>query len=318
MRLLVVGGSKFVGRHVVEAAVADGHEVWLANRGETTTETFGAAGRLTIDRATDDLGALGGEAFDAVIDVSAYIPRHVTALHDVLGDRVGWYLLVSTVSVYDAAAMADDPTESAPRQLAEHDTEEVTSETYGPLKVACEEAAHQRWDDRLTVVRPGIVAGPHDHTDRFTWWVRHLATTRPTPLPDRRDQPVQVIDARDLAAFCLRLVADRTRGSFDATGEVLTLEALVDAVLDGVGGVTDEPVRWVDPSRWGEISLPPLVLDPSWGQDALFQRDSVAAPAAGLTRRPVSVTAEDTRAWDVAIGQPSLAAGPSAEELTAL
>jgi 2'-hydroxyisoflavone reductase len=317
MRILIVGGTRFVGRHLTEALAA-GHEVWLANRGRTTTELFGAAGRIDVDRGPDgDLDALRGERFDAVVDVSAYVPRQVRALADVLADGVGRYLLISTVSVYDLPGAAADPTERAALVAPLRDTEVVTGETYGGLKVACEEEATAIWADRLTVVRPGIVAGPHDHTDRLTWWVRYLGGTAPTPLPARRDQPVQAIDARDLAAFCGRLLADGTAGTFDATGAPIDLETLVEEVVAvvgaaGAGGSTGP--AWVPPDAWGEVPLPPLVLDDP-ADDPLFGRDSVRAVEAGLDRRPLRETLTDLQTWDVARGQPPLAVEPTAAQL---
>lgn len=320
MRILILGGTRFVGRHLTQALAAD-HEVWLANRGRTTTELFGAAGRFDIDRGHHtDLSALEGQRFDAVLDVSAYVPAQVARLADRLADGVQRYLLVSTVSVYDPGHVGEDPTETAILNLAIRDSTEVTGETYGGLKVACEEEAADAWGDRLTVVRPGIVAGPHDHTDRLTWWVRQLGTSDETPLPDRRSQPVQAIDARDLAAFCRRLLEDDRAGTFDATGEAWDLAALVDEVVAVVGAAWTGNVggaTWVAPDRWGEVPLPPLVLD----DDALhpmFQRASAKAVEAGLVRRPIRQTLTDLQAWDVERGQPPLAAGPSRDQLAAL
>ncbi len=307
MRLLIVGGSRFVGRHLTEAAVAAGHEVVLANRGRTTTETFGAVDRLTIDRDTGDLAALAGTRWDAVADVSAYTPAAVTDLAEVVeADR---YLLVSTVSVYDPGGMAER-TESAPLREAATLDEPRTMARYGELKVACEQVAADRWGPALVVVRPGIVSGPEDPTDRFTWWTRALAGD-PPPLPDARDQDVQVIDARDLAAFCLALLEREDvegLGPLDVTGQAQTLDQVVAQVAAAVGGDTGE-VAWV-PLEEGAADLPPLVLDPSWGQAGIFSRDSAAALAAGLQRRPLADTAADTRAWDLRRGLPPLTAGP--------
>lgn len=317
MRVLIVGGSRFVGRHLTEVLSAD-HEVWLANRGRTTTELFGAAGRFDIERGHEvDLSALAEESFDAVVDVSAYVPSQVRAMADVMDGRVGRYLLISTVSVYDPDGAAADPTEDAALLPAIHEDAEVTGETYGGLKVACEEVAADAWGDRLTVVRPGIVAGPHDHTDRLTWWVRFLGGTAPTPLPDRRSQPVEAVDARDLAAFCQRLLEDGTGGAFDATGEPLDVEALAAEVVAVVGASWTGEVggpAWVPLDRWGDVPLPPLVLRPE-DQDGLFRRDSTRAVEAGLVRRPLRQTLVDLQSWDVERGQPPLVVEPTADQL---
>lgn len=305
MRLLILGGTRFVGRHITEAAVSAGHEVILANRGRTSTDTLGTAGRVTIDRDTGDLAGLADTRWDAVVDVSAYTPAHVADLADAItAER---YLLVSTVSVYDPAGMAD-PAESAPLREPAAPDESRSMDRYGELKVACEQVAEQRWGDARVIVRPGIVAGPHDPTDRFTWWTRALATTPPPPLPDARDQDVQVIDARDLAAFCLHLLSGDRTGPLDVTGEPVPLAGMVEAVA---GAVDADPsaVSWV-PVEEHEGDLPPLVLDPAWGQAGIFSRSSEAARAAGLERRPLAVTAADTRAWDVDRGLPELTTGP--------
>lgn len=307
MDILIVGGSSFVGRHITEAAVAADHRVMLANRGRTTTATFGAERLLRIDRDTADLEALRGHTFDAVVDVSAYWPAAVAELHEVLRDS-GHHLLVSTISVYDPTGLPQHHDELAPLRPAVHDPAERGRELYGELKVACEEVAADRWGDDLAIVRPGIVAGPHDHTDRFTWWTRHLAEdehlTLPLHDPSDASGSVQVVDARDLAAFVLRLVEERVAGIFDATGESHRLEDFVAAVGTGVGASPD--VRWVDVEELEPDTLPPLVLHPSWGQAGLFDRTSSAALATGLVRRPVSETARDTRAWDLRRGRPDL------------
>ncbi|CAN5415822.1 SDR family oxidoreductase [soil metagenome] len=328
MRILILGGSQFVGRHITEALAAD-HEVWLANRGRTSTDLFGAAGRLDVDRsdpsAGGDLSALAEQAFDAVVDVSAYVPRQVREVAEVLGDDfTGRYLLISTVSVYDPEGAAADVTETATVVPAVRDTEGVTGKTYGGLKVACEQEAADAFGDRLTVVRPGIVAGPHDPTDRLTWWVRHLGDSTGMPLPDLRDQPVQAVDARDLAGFCRGLLEHGTSGAFDATGASMPLAQLVEEVVAVVGaawaGGSTGPT-WVPREAWGEVPLPPMVLD---GGDldgdrahgALFRRDSTAAVAAGLERRPLRETVTDLLTWDIQRGQPPLQVGPTTEQLS--
>lgn len=328
MRLLIIGGTSFVGRHIVDAALAAGDEVTIANRGQTNPDLFGA-GQVEmrrIDRSTDDLGALGEGSWDATIDVTAYVPRHVRALADALGTgsstdptRGGRYVFISTGSVYDPEAMAaGEASEDCGRYAPETESEEITNETYGPLKVACEDLAVERFDD-VVVVRPGIVAGPYDPTDRFTFWPRLLAPGAPPLLvPRRPDQPVQVVDGRDLGAFC-HLVATRPPAAgptfYNGVGDVHPLSDFVTAVAAGVGN-PQPAVEWADPGWWRDQKAPspPLVLDAGWNLDALFARSNERAKAAGFVVRPLAETAADTRAWDLERGEPPLVGAPTPEE----
>ncbi len=304
MDLLVLGGTSFVGRTLVERALARGHAVTLFSRGRTAPELFPQAARLRGDRSTGDYTALHGARFDAVVDVSAYVPRHVQQAADALAGRAGRALLVSTGSVYDRArAPAEGLEESSPRLAPERRTEEVTSDTYGPLKVACEDDLADRWGSRATVVRPGIVAGPHDPTDRFTYWVRRAARGGRVAVPGRLDAPAQVVDARDLAALMVALVEDDRPGTYNAVGpaEPVTLGGLVLTCAAAAGSsVEPAPVPY-DPEL-------PLGL-PDAGWEPMFRRSAAAARAVGLPATPLATTAADVLAWDRARGEPPLSTG---------
>lgn len=311
MRLLVLGGTSFVGRALVEDARSRGDEVTLFSRGRTGTELFPDVERRTGDRTAGDYASLSDGTWDAVVDVSAYVPRHVGQAFDALSGRVGRYLFISTGSVYDRhAAPLDGLTEDSPRLPAERGTEEVTGETYGPLKVACEDDVAQRWGERGTVVRPGIVAGPYDPTDRFTWWVRRAALGGRTALPGRPEQPVQVVDSRDLARLVTALLADDRGGTYNAVGpaEPVTLAGLVQACARAAGTQVElvaVPPDTVPPDY-------PLVLpDPTW--DPMSRRSARAARAAGMGATPLEQTAADVLAWDRARGLPPIEAGLSPE-----
>ena len=162
MRILVLGGTSFVGRAIVDDALRCGHEVTLFSRGRTGSELFPGVPRLTGDRDTGDYAALRDGRWDAVADVSGYVPRHTGQAMDALGDRVGRYLFISSHAVYQHAGVGPGSTEDTPRRPAVRDTEELSGETYGPLKVACEDDVLARYGDRATIVRPGKVSGPHD------------------------------------------------------------------------------------------------------------------------------------------------------------
>lgn len=310
MRILVLGGTSFVGRTIVEDALSAGHTVTLFSRGKTGTQLFPEIERRIGDRDTGDYAALSGESWDAVIDVSAYVPRHVAQAAEAIGDRVARYLFISTGSVYDRAVASDGMTEDTPRLTPERGTEEITGDTYGPLKVACEDDVLSTYADRATIVRPGIVAGPHDPTDRFTYWVRRAARGGRLALPGRLDQPVQVIDSRDLARLVVALLEQDQAGIYNAVGpaEAVTLDTLIRTCATAAG-TSVEVVPVV-----ADAVVPgfPLVLpDESW--DVMFRRSAAAAYDAGMPQTPLTTTAADVLAWDTERGTPPLAVELSAE-----
>src|SRR4051794_40724893 len=237
MNLLVLGGTSFVGRAIVEDAIASGHTVTLFSRGKTGTDLFPDLERRIGDRDTGDYAALADGQWDAVLDVTGYVPRHVAQAADALGDRIGRYLFISTGSVYDRTGASDGMTEDTARLAPERGTEEITGETYGPLKVACEDDVLSRFGERATIVRPGIVAGPHDPTDRFTYWVRRAAAGGRAALPGRPEQPVQVVDSRDLARLAVGLVEQDKPGIYNAVGpaDAVTLDELIRVCAKAAG-----------------------------------------------------------------------------------
>jgi 2'-hydroxyisoflavone reductase len=315
MNLLILGGTSFVGRAIVDDALASGHTVTLFSRGKTGSDLFPALDRRIGDRDTGDYASLATGSWDAVIDVTGYVPRHVAQAADALGDRVGRYLFISTGSVYDRTQAGDGITEDSARLAPERDTEEITGETYGPLKVACEDDVMARFGDRATIVRPGIVAGPHDPTDRFTYWVRRAARGGRAALPGRPDQPVQVVDSRDLARLVIALAEKDRTGIYNAVGpaDPVTLEALIRTSAKAAGAdIETVPVAAdaVDPGF-------PLVLpDPSW--DVMFRRSAAAAYDAGMPKTALEKTAADVLAWDRERGTPPLAVELSPEREAAL
>ena len=233
MRILIIGGTRFVGHAMAEAALEAGHDVTLLHR--NATDELPGATHLLADR-NGDLSVLADGRWDATIDVCAYLPGQVAALHDALGDRGGHHVFVSTVSVYadQDAPGADEDAALLPESSPE--TREVTGETYGPLKVACERVARERWgDDGLTIIRPTYVVGPRDATARYPWWVLHAARGGRMILPGPADAPMQCIDARDMGAWTIRLVEDRTTGVFTAARPATTFGQLLTETVDAVG-----------------------------------------------------------------------------------
>ncbi|MGI8577741.1 MAG: NAD-dependent epimerase/dehydratase family protein [Nocardioidaceae bacterium] len=322
MRILFIGGTRFVGRAMAEAALSRGHDVTLLHRGVTNDPVFDRVEHLRADR-DQDLSILHGREFEATIDVCAYVPRQVTSLAKALNGRGGHQVFVSTMSVY---ADADKPGlgESAPLvQLPDAGTEEVTSETYGGLKALCEKAAGSAYDDDLlTIIRPTYVVGPNDHTGRFTWWVRRIAHGGEVLAPGPYDAPMQVIDARDQAEWTISLAENATCGTFNSVSPTppFGFGQLLDAAVRAVGP-HDTTLTWAD-AGWltehGETyQSMPLWTEgkPEWTLAA----DSTAALSSGLAPRPLSETIADIWEW-IKQDQPPLVTGwgISAERETTL
>lgn len=309
MRVLVLGGTSFVGRAIVEDLLGRGHRVALFNRGRTGDDLFPAVPRLIGDRSSGDYAALSGGEWDAAVDVSGYVPRHVREAAGAVGDSVGRYLFISTGSVYDFSKAGASIDESFPRLPPERDTETITDDTYGPLKVACEDELTARFRERATIVRPGVVAGPHDPTDRFTYWVRRVARGGRVAFAARPEQPVQVVDSTDLATLVTRLLEADRPGVYNAVGpaEPVTLAGLVDACAAAAGSSVQ--LVPVDP----ELLDPPLPLVLPAGADRVFTRSAAAARAAGMPATPLERTAAAVLAWDRERGEPPLSVGISPE-----
>ncbi|WP_405774013.1 NAD-dependent epimerase/dehydratase family protein [Streptomyces sp. NBC_00859] len=303
MHLLVLGGTSFVGRAIVEEALRCGAEVTLFGRGRTGTGLFPGVPRLIGDRDTGDCTALADGRWDSVVDVSGYVPRHVCQAMDALGDRCGRYLFISSHAVYERSGLQPGSNEDAPRRAPERTTELLDDDTYGPAKVACEDDALARYGSRATIVRPGKVAGPHDPSDTFTYWVRRAARGGRVALPADPAQPVQVIDSRDLARLVVRLLSDDRPGVFHAVGpaEPTTLGGLIETCARAAG--TEVEIVPVTPERVEPMF--PLVR-PNW---ATQQRSPARARAAGLTATPLEVTAADVLAWDRERGEPPIRRG---------
>lgn len=299
----MIGGTRFIGRHVVEQATARGHRVTVFHRGRTGSDLFRDDDRveLLVGDRTSDLSALEDGRWDATVDTCAYYPRQVQELADVLGDRGGRYLLVSSVSAYASPAKAGY-TEDAPlADLADPSVEEVTDQTYGGLKALCERAAVDRVGPSTVVVRPTYVVGPDDYTWRFPWWVDRLARGGEVLAPGPAAAPSQVIDVRDMASWMVGLLESRQSGAFHAAsppppfswGEQLS------AIRDAVAPPGTSLV-WVDEDFLFGEGLDGGVL-PLWsGGDPdpmLMAADPARANATGLRPRPIAETVRDTWAW---------------------
>lgn len=297
MRILVIGGTRFVGRHIAAAALDRGHEVTLFHRGRTGAKLFPEATHLLGDRDTD-LSVLQTGAWDATIDPSAYVPRQVRGLADRLAGRGGRYISISSTTVY-ATPTRPLFTEDAPLvELPDPTVEQVTGQTYGGLKVLCERAAAERFGEGVLVVRPTYVVGPFDYTGRFSWWLRRISRGGEVLAPGPADGPIQLIDARDLAAWIVDLVERDVAGTFHAVSPPppFGFGDLLDEIVAVVGppGTT---LTWVERSfllaaGQDDTSLP---MWPGADPDSNYEAaDPGRAAAAGLAPRPLGQTIHET------------------------
>ena len=285
MRVLVLGGTAFVGRAIVDALVRVGASVELFNRGRTPV--FPSLRGHIGDRDTGDYSALTG-SWDAVVDVSGYVPRHVGQAMAALDGKTGRYVFISSHVVYAPTGPGAD--EDSPRRPPVRDTEVLTNDTYGPCKVACEDDVMARYGDRSTIVRPAKVAGPHDPQPGLRDWLRAAARGGRVEVPADPEQPVQLVDSRDLAALVARLITDDRGGAFNACGPPTTLRELIQTCAD-VAGTTVEITRVPD--------APAPLVRADWSTQ---QRSNARALAAGMPITPLRTTIADVHAWELACG----------------
>lgn len=298
MKLLILGGTIFLGRHIVETALARGHEITLFNRGQHNPDLFPQVEKLHGDRKSD-LSLLQGRMWDAAIDTSGFIPRIVEASAKILAASISHYTFISSISVY-ADFRTGTLDENAPiATLADENVEEVTNETYGALKALCEQAVERVMPGRTLIIRPGLIVGPYDPTDRFTYWPYRIAQGGEMLVPGYPEQPVQFIDVRDLAAWIVRMVEAGKTGTYNATGPDygLTMGQFVAACQSASSN--DTHFTWVGDTFVSdeEVNFQPWVPSEYAGMNAV---NCSRAVAAGLTFRSVSETARDTLAWKAA------------------
>jgi 2'-hydroxyisoflavone reductase len=300
VRILTIGGTRFSGRALTGMALDGGHQVTVFHRGSGggggADDPWPEAEHVHGDRA-EGFDVLAGRPFDAVIDFCGYVPRELLASTAAFADA-GRYVFVSSLSVHrdDArpGATEDDDVHGPPFP----ETEEITEDTYGPLKVACEEVVRAAFGERALVVRPGLIAGPHDPTDRFTYWVRRLGAGSEVLAPGPPDYQVQWIDARDLAAFVLLLVERSVGGTFSVVAPPVSIDRLLTACRDASG--SDATLTWVTRAFLEERKVEPWSELPLWIPEypGFHSFDASRAVAAGLENRAVEATVTDTLAWD--------------------
>jgi 2'-hydroxyisoflavone reductase len=296
MKILVIGGTRFVGRTLVEAAIAQGHRLTLFNRGKSNPDLFPEVERIIGDR-DNDVQLLKGRKWDIVVDTCGYFPRAVRKSADLLKGSVERYVFISTLNVYaDFTKPGID--ENHPLGKIEDETvEEVTGETYGPLKVLCENAVKEIFPDRSIMLRCGLIVGPYDPTDRFTYWPVRMQQGGEVLCPSPPDMQIQFIDARDLADFILHLSAERGSGVYNTTGpaERLSMQGFFD-ICDAQTG-NNASMIWVSEEfiTSNDVGHIPMWTPTDWR--GIFAANCTKAIDTGLHFRSLSETIRDTLAW---------------------
>jgi 2'-hydroxyisoflavone reductase len=299
VKVLILGGTQFLGRHLVEAALTRGHAVTLFNRGKTNPDLFPDVEKLRGER-DGQLDALKGRAWDVAIDTCGYVPRIVALSARALADSVERYIFISSLSVFADTGQPDQDENGALATLADESTEQVTGETYGGLKVRCEQAAEAALPGRALIIRPGLIVGPHDPTWRFPYWVERVARGGEVLAPGEPQLPVQLIDARDLTAWIILKAETRQVGIYNATGPGYPLS--MGQVLDCCETISGSDARftWVSETFLLEQGVQPWSQLPLWvpAEAKGFHRFNINKAASdGLTFRPLDETVRDTLTW---------------------
>lgn len=300
MRLLILGGTSFLGRHLTELALAAGHSVTLFNRGRTNADLFPQAERLIGDR-DGGLDVLRGRHWDAAIDVCGYVPRVVRDSATLLADAVEHYTFISTISVYSDPIIPGQDENGNLAVLSDPTVEEVTGETYGGLKVLCEQAAEESMPGRVLHVRSGLIVGPHDPTDRFTYWPVRVAMGGEVLAPGSPQMRTQFIDVRDESAWVLDMIAARKTGIYNATGPAapMTMGEVLDVCKKVTG--SDAHFTWVDDEFLVQNDVAPFSELPLWIPENYNALQMVSVGKAlndGLRFRPLADTVADTLRWN--------------------
>jgi 2'-hydroxyisoflavone reductase len=298
--LLVLGGTGFIGPHLTELALARGWKVTHFNRGKRDPDGVANVETLLGDR-NGKLDSLKGRKWDAVVDNTGYIPKYCKMSADLLAPNTGYCLFVSSISAYASFVKPNDV--GSPTGVLENkDQEEITNETYGPMKALCEQYVRESYGERSSVVRPGYIVGPLDPTDRFTYWPVRVARGGEMAAPGTPKDPIQIVDVRDLAAFMMGLVERRVDGYFNAVtapGDV-TMGDLIETSLDVTGA--DTKVTWIDEKFLAEFLKPEEMNLAPWGpmhgEEAGASLTGIAASTReGLKSRALADIVRDTLAW---------------------
>lgn len=299
MKILIIGGTRFLGRHLVSSARARGHELTLFHRGLTNPGLFRRVKTIKGDRERDLDQLTAG--WDAVIDTCGYAPRIVRLSAEALKERVNQYVFISSISAYADFTKHGLNESSAVGKLEDETGEEVTGETYGPLKALCEQTAREVFGMNALIIRPGLIVGPHDPTDRFTYWPVRIKRGGSVLVPDRPEAMTQFIDARDLADFIVRLIEQNVSGVFNATGLPVTLNTLFETCKRA--SKSNATFKWAPVDFLEKNNVKPWSDMPAWlpdtGEDAGFAHVDISkAQNAGLKFTDLAETVADTLKWE--------------------
>lgn len=302
MKLLIIGGTVFLGKAVVNYALERGHEVTLFNRGQSNANLFPEVEQLHGDR-DGGLDPLIGRTFDACLDTCGYFPRIVKASAQLLEDSVNWYAFISSLSVYGEPSSEGTDEDGMLATLDDPSIEKVTGETYGPFKALCETEVSAAFGDRALLIRPGLIVGPHDPSDRFTYWPWRVAQGGQILAPGRPNRSIQFIDVRDLATWIVRMLESEETGTYNiaSTPGALTMNSLLQTCCD----VThkDPALVWMDDAFLVEHEVGAWVELPLWIPEdepmaqGFFDFRADRAIAKGLTVRPLEETVRATMDW---------------------
>jgi 2'-hydroxyisoflavone reductase len=305
VKLLILGGTIFLGRHIVQSALERGHEVTLFNRGRTGADLFPSVEKLHGDR-DGGLGALRGRRWDCVIDTSGYLPRLVRESAEFLKNATSHYTFISTISVYADRQPLGIDENGLLQTLKDETTEEITAETYGGLKVLCEQAVESVMPNRNLLVRLGLLIGPHDPTGRFTYWVKRMAAGSEVLAPAPASRTVQFIDARDAASWIVRMSEEQALGPINVTGPTMAMGDCLSTCAQALG--SHAHVTWVDEAFLIERGVQPWSGLPLWTPpdgSSIFAIQTQKAKERGLTCRPLAESVADTFQWASSAGDSS-------------
>lgn len=301
LKILILGGTGFLGPAIINAARPRGHTLTLFNRGKTNPHLFPELEKLRGDRKTKDLSSLAGRDWDVVCDDCGYIPRHIREMADVLKGHVNHYIFISSVSAV-GEKLTPNSDETTPVTTMPDETVEDVRAHYGALKALCEKAAEEAFPGRTTNIRPGLIVGPEDPTDRFTYWPVRIDRGGEVLAPGEPADPVQVIDVRDLGEWIVRVMEQRTFGIYNALGpeQTLTIGRMLEACRKASSN--EAKLTWVNADfleqqkvePWGDM---PVWVPPRGASAGFGQISNRKAVRQGLKFRPIDQTAADTLAW---------------------